>query len=66
MLGKVEHKFHKMTPIDKCEPFLRERLPKMCQSVEKEAKAISDTSALILKNLIQEETEAHKILNSLT
>ena len=66
MLGKVEHKFHKMVPIDKSEALLRERVEKMCQSVEKEAKAIADTSTMILENLLQEETEAHKILSSLT
>ena len=35
MLGKVEHKFHKMTPIDKSETLVRDRLPKMGHSVEK-------------------------------
>jgi hypothetical protein len=45
-----------MIPIDKSEARLREEISKMSHSVQKEAKAIGDTSAMILKNLLQEET----------
>jgi hypothetical protein len=51
VFGRNEHKFHKISPIDKCYPRIEESVEKMKPVIEKEITVIGNIKEIVMNNL---------------
>jgi hypothetical protein len=66
VFGKGDHKYHKITPVDRCEDRLHGQIAKMASGVLREAEILGTAADMMLDYVASEEAELHKVLNLLT